>query len=110
MLCRREKVRRKRAKAASDTVPKVQVATEHKNQQKPDIVELSKGLPSNWQVCFLGPFVLLYLNWKISCILLNCEVLQLLLSLFSKLFESENMISGGCVKVFLNTQLIYFLF
>ena len=62
VLCRREKVRRKRAKAAKETVGKVEVASESSNQQKPDIVELAKGLPTNWQVCFIGPFVLLYLN------------------------------------------------
>lgn len=45
----REKVRRKRAKAAKETVGKVEVAIENSNQQKPDIVELAKGLPSNWQ-------------------------------------------------------------
>ncbi|KEH34105.1 WW domain protein, putative [Medicago truncatula] len=45
----REKVRRKRAKAAKETVGKVEVASESSKQQKPDIVELAKGLPSNWQ-------------------------------------------------------------
>lgn len=59
VLCRREKVRRKRAKAAKETAGKVEVASE---RQKPDIVELAKGLPTNWQVCFIGPFILLYLN------------------------------------------------
>lgn len=45
----REKVRRKRAKAAKETVSKAEVASESSNQQKPDIVELAKGLPTNWQ-------------------------------------------------------------
>jgi hypothetical protein len=67
VLCRREKVRRKRAKAAKEAVGKVEVAIENSSQKKPDIVELSKGLKTNWQVCFLGPFVLLYLNGEISC-------------------------------------------
>ncbi|KAI5408943.1 uncharacterized protein LOC127084702 isoform X1 [Lathyrus oleraceus] len=45
----REKVRRKRAKAAKEAAGKVEVAIEHSNQKKPDIIELSKGLQSNWQ-------------------------------------------------------------
>lgn len=49
VLCRREKVRRKRAKAAKEAVGKVEVAIENSSQKKPDIVELSKGLQTNWQ-------------------------------------------------------------
>ncbi|KAL2332858.1 hypothetical protein Fmac_014071 [Flemingia macrophylla] len=45
----REKVKRKRAKAASESVSTPQDATEH-NQQQPNLSELSKGLPANWQV------------------------------------------------------------
>ncbi|GAU13504.1 hypothetical protein TSUD_128010, partial [Trifolium subterraneum] len=45
----REKVRRKRAKAAKEAVGKVEVAIENSSQKKPDIVELSKGLQTNWQ-------------------------------------------------------------
>jgi hypothetical protein len=67
VLCRREKVRRKRAKAAKEAVGKVEVAIENSGQKKPDIVELSKGLQTNWQVCFLSPFILLYFNGEISC-------------------------------------------
>ncbi|XP_027334860.1 uncharacterized protein LOC113849278 isoform X2 [Abrus precatorius] len=43
----REKVKRKRARAASESVG-TQDAIEH-NQQQPDLIELCKGLPSNWQ-------------------------------------------------------------
>ncbi|KAJ1441214.1 WW domain [Sesbania bispinosa] len=44
----RERVKRKRAQAARESVDTLQDTTEH-NQQQPDLIELSKGLPSNWQ-------------------------------------------------------------
>ncbi|KAK7387190.1 hypothetical protein VNO78_27767 [Psophocarpus tetragonolobus] len=45
----REKVKRKRAQAAArESVGTPQDAIEH-NQQQPDLCELSKGLPTNWQ-------------------------------------------------------------
>ncbi|RDX83147.1 hypothetical protein CR513_35969, partial [Mucuna pruriens] len=45
---RREKVKRKRAQAARESVCIPQDAIEH-NQQQPDLSEHSKGLPTNWQ-------------------------------------------------------------
>ncbi|XP_020232833.1 formin-binding protein 4 isoform X3 [Cajanus cajan] len=45
----REKVKRKRAKAASESVSTPQDAIES-NQQQPNLSELSIGLPANWQV------------------------------------------------------------
>ncbi|KAK8468573.1 hypothetical protein PHAVU_006G059260 [Phaseolus vulgaris] len=44
----REKVKRKRAQAAKESVSKPQDAIKQ-NQQQPDPNELAKGLPSNWQ-------------------------------------------------------------
>ncbi|XP_027932073.1 uncharacterized protein LOC114187878 isoform X2 [Vigna unguiculata] len=44
----REKVKRKRAQAAKESVRKPQDAIKQ-NQQQPDPTELAKGLPSNWQ-------------------------------------------------------------
>ncbi|XP_061362230.1 uncharacterized protein LOC133305978 isoform X2 [Gastrolobium bilobum] len=44
----RERVKRKRAQAASESTGTLQNAIEH-NQQQPDLIELSKGLPSSWQ-------------------------------------------------------------
>jgi len=52
VLFRREKVKRKRAQAAKESVSKPQDAIKQ-NQQQPDPTELAKGLPNNWQVCFL---------------------------------------------------------
>ncbi|KAK7289608.1 hypothetical protein RIF29_03368 [Crotalaria pallida] len=45
----RERVKRKRAQAASKSIDIHQDAAVHK-QQVPDVMELSKGLPSCWQV------------------------------------------------------------
>ncbi|CAJ1963822.1 unnamed protein product [Sphenostylis stenocarpa] len=44
----REKVKRKRAQAAKESVGKPQDSIQQ-NQQHPDLSELAKGLPSNWQ-------------------------------------------------------------
>ncbi|KAG5017663.1 hypothetical protein JHK85_023799 [Glycine max] len=44
----REKVKRRRAQAAKESVSTPQDAIEH-NQQQPDPSEHSKGLPTNWQ-------------------------------------------------------------
>ncbi|XP_047164005.1 formin-binding protein 4 isoform X1 [Vigna umbellata] len=44
----REKVKRKRAQAAKESGSKPQDAIKQ-NQQQPDLTELAKGLPSNWQ-------------------------------------------------------------
>jgi len=53
VLFRREKVKRRRAQAAKESVSTPQDAIEH-NQQQHDLSEHSKGLPTNWQVCFQG--------------------------------------------------------
>ncbi|KAK7305281.1 hypothetical protein VNO77_43184 [Canavalia gladiata] len=45
----REKVKRKRVQAASESASTPQDAVEP-NQQQPDLNKLSKGLPSNWQI------------------------------------------------------------
>ncbi|TKY47065.1 Formin-binding protein 4 [Spatholobus suberectus] len=44
----RQKVKRKRAQAARESVSASQDAIDH-NQQQPNLTELSKGLPTNWQ-------------------------------------------------------------
>lgn len=48
---RRERVKRRRAQLASETAQTRTEAPNDENQQ-PDLTEISKDLPSGWQVCF----------------------------------------------------------
>lgn len=60
LLYRRERVKRRRAEAAkSDVVEYVLEAAADNAKKLPDLVELSKDLPSGWQVCPLHLFLFL---------------------------------------------------
>lgn len=54
ILYRRERVKRRRAQAAKEDAKTPPEAPIVENKQ-PDVAELSKGLPSGWQVLFWHP-------------------------------------------------------
>ena len=59
-FCRRERVKRKRAKVASESVDSTHDTVEGNKQ--PDLIELSKDLPSGWQVC-VHFYCVLFVQW-----------------------------------------------
>lgn len=55
-LCRRDRVKRRRAEAkkeSKDDIVAASLSSSEQHKGPPDLAELSKGLPSGWQVSIL---------------------------------------------------------